>query len=80
MKSLFSLFIFIQLAVTTIAQQTEPPYKRFPTLPPLKLLLTDHIERYTIPASMILMINRCIGIIRNKTFPGFFLTDTLAIF
>ena len=47
MKSLFSLFVFIQLAVITIAQQTEPPYKRFPTLPPLKLLLTDSTTQFT---------------------------------
>ena len=47
MKFVSSLFIFAQLAITTFAQQTEPPYKRFPTLPPLKLLLTDSITQFT---------------------------------
>ena len=47
MKFVFPLFIFVQLAITTFAQQTEPLYKRFPTLPPLKLLLTDSITQFT---------------------------------
>ena len=47
MKILFSLFVCIQLAVTTFAQQTEPLYKRFPALPPLKLLLTDSTTQFT---------------------------------
>ena len=47
MKFVFSLFIFVLSAITTVAQPTEPPYKRFPTLPPLKLLLTDSITQFT---------------------------------
>ncbi|HEU4860407.1 MAG TPA: thioredoxin [Chitinophagaceae bacterium] len=47
MKFIFSLFVFVQSAITIFAQQTEPPYKRFPTLPPLKLLLTDSITQFT---------------------------------
>lgn len=47
MKFVFSLFVFVQLAITIVAQQTEPPYKRFPTLPPLKLLLPDSTTQFT---------------------------------
>ncbi|HET6769146.1 MAG TPA: thioredoxin [Chitinophagaceae bacterium] len=47
MKFAFLLFVFVQSAITSLAQQTEPPYKRFPTLPPLKLLLTDSTTRFT---------------------------------
>jgi len=47
MKTVAALFILVQLAITTFAQQTEPPYKRFPTLPPLKLLLVDSTTQFT---------------------------------
>lgn len=47
MKFVFLLFVLVQLAITSLAQQTEPPYKRFPRLPPLKLLLTDSTTRFT---------------------------------
>jgi len=47
MKTLITLFVFIQLSITTFAQPTEPPYKRFPTVPPLKLLLVDSTTQFT---------------------------------
>ena len=47
MKFVFSLFVFVQLTITSFAQPTQPPYKRFPTLPPLKLLLTDSTTQFT---------------------------------
>jgi len=47
MKTVVSLFVFVQLGIITCAQQTEPPYKRFPTLPPLKLLLVDSMTQFT---------------------------------
>lgn len=46
MSVLFFLFCFVSAA--TFAQtQPDPPYKRFPTLPPLKLLLTDSTTIFT---------------------------------
>lgn len=46
MSVLFFLFCFV--SATTFAQtQPDPPYKRFPTLPPLKLLLTDSTTIFT---------------------------------
>ena len=47
MKTIITLFVLVQLSVTSFAQQTEPPYKRFPTVPPLKLLLVDSATRFT---------------------------------
>jgi len=47
MKTAITLFVFVQLSLTTFAQQTEPPYKRFPTVPPLKLLLSDSSTIFT---------------------------------
>ena len=43
---IFSCFL---LSSMTIAAQniTNPPYKRFPTLPPIQLLLGDSITKYT---------------------------------
>jgi thiol-disulfide isomerase/thioredoxin len=47
MKFIIFLAFSIQLAAITFAQPTEPPYKRFPTLPPLNLLLTDSTTQFT---------------------------------
>ena len=47
MKMLITLFVFAQLSFATVAQTPEPPYKRFPTLPPIKLLLTDSTTHFT---------------------------------
>jgi len=47
MKTMITLFVLVQLSITSLAQQTEPPYKRFPTVPPLKLLLTDSSTVFT---------------------------------
>lgn len=47
MKTIITLFVFVQLSFTIFAQQTEPPYKRFPTVPPLKLLLSDSSTIFT---------------------------------
>ena len=47
MKYLFS-FCFLFYSITLTAQNvTEPPYKRFPTLPPIQLLLGDSATKYT---------------------------------
>jgi thioredoxin-related protein len=46
-------FIFLCLLISSIPGNTQqndvsiPPYKRFPTLPPIQLLLGDSITRYT---------------------------------
>lgn len=47
MKTIMTLFVLVQLSITSFAQQTEPPYKRFPTVPPLKLLLIDSTTQFT---------------------------------
>lgn len=47
MKTLITLFVFVQLSMTGFAQQPDPPYKRFPTVPPLKLLLPDSSTIFT---------------------------------
>ena len=42
------LFCFLFYCLTLTAQTiTEPPYKRFPTLPPIQLLLGDSVTKYT---------------------------------
>ena len=46
-KSLFILFCCISLSTLAQTQQPDPPYKRFPTTPPLKLLLTDSSTIFT---------------------------------
>ena len=47
MKYLIS-FCFLISCLTLAAQNTsEPPYKRFPTLPPIQLLLGDSVTKYT---------------------------------
>ena len=47
MKTVFTLFVFLQINVLAFSQQTEPLYKRFPTVPPLKLLLVDSTTQFT---------------------------------
>ena len=47
MKTVITFFVLIQVSIGAFAQQTEPPYKRFPTVPPLKLLLTDSSTIFT---------------------------------
>ena len=47
MKTVITLFVFVQVSILGFAQQTDPPYKRFPTTPPLKLLLTDSSTVFT---------------------------------
>jgi thioredoxin-related protein len=45
-KLIFLLFCFVSLS--TLSQtQPDPPYKRFPTVPPLKLLLADSSTIFT---------------------------------
>jgi len=47
MKYLIS-FCFLLSSITGIGQDiTVPPYKRFPTLPPIQLLLGDSVTKYT---------------------------------
>ena len=47
MKYLIS-FCFLLSCITGIGQNvTVPPYKRFPTLPPIQLLLGDSVTKYT---------------------------------
>src|SRR5690349_14082069 len=44
MKRLFFLILLFNVSVTGNSQTDsipEPPYKRFPTVPPFKILLTD---------------------------------------
>jgi thioredoxin-related protein len=45
-RLLFLFFCFIALAAQS-QTQPDPPYKRFPTIPPLKLLLTDSTTIFT---------------------------------
>jgi len=48
MKTRLILFLFSIISIPVFAQtQSEPPYKRFPTVPPLKLLLTDSSTIFT---------------------------------
>jgi thiol-disulfide isomerase/thioredoxin len=47
MKLLFSLFLALGMSVSAIAQSDSLPYQRFPTLPPLQLLLTDSSTLFT---------------------------------
>ena len=45
-KIILVFFCFISFASSS-QTQTDPPYKRFPTVPPLKLLLTDSSTIFT---------------------------------
>lgn len=50
MKTKFILFLFCFVSVLAMAQKSpdpDPPYKRFPTVPPLKLLLIDSSTIFT---------------------------------
>ena len=48
MKTRLLSFLFCFISLTAPPQTTpEPPYKRFPTVPPLKLLLTDSTTIFT---------------------------------
>ena len=47
MKYLISLCFLLSCIVLTAQNIFEPPYKRFPTLPPLQLLLGDSVTKYT---------------------------------
>lgn len=46
-----ALFVFLFITITSLVQAqadtVQPPYKRFPTLPPLQLLLGDSATKYT---------------------------------
>lgn len=48
MKTCSIIFVLVISSLTVWGQaQPDPPYKRFPTLPPLKLLLTDSVTQFT---------------------------------
>ena len=48
MKTRFLSFLLCFVSLTVLAQApTDPPYKRFPTVPPLKLLLADSSTIFT---------------------------------
>ena len=48
MKFLITLFLsIITFAAISQVDSTTPPYKKFPTLPPLQLLLGDSATKYT---------------------------------
>ena len=48
MKTKLILFLFCFIRFSALSQtQPDPPYKRFPTVPPLKLLLTDSATIFT---------------------------------
>jgi thioredoxin-related protein len=48
MKTRLILLIFSIISISAFTQtQPDPPYKRFPTIPPLKLLLTDSTTVFT---------------------------------
>lgn len=48
MKTVFSAFLFLcSVAVYAQADTAQPPYKRFPHLPPFQLLLGDSTTLYT---------------------------------
>ena len=48
MKTGIILFVVSIISISSFSQtQPDPPYKRFPTIPPLKLLLTDSTTVFT---------------------------------
>lgn len=48
MKTALSLLVFLSISIFAFNQTVpDPPYKRFPTTPPLKLLLTDSSTIFT---------------------------------
>jgi len=49
MKKIFAPFFFLLIAATVFSQNDtiQPPYKRFPSFPPVKLLLPDSSTYFT---------------------------------
>lgn len=50
MKRIYLLLVSVVASLAGIGQVdsiTEPPYKRFPSVPPVKLLLTDSVSYFT---------------------------------
>lgn len=47
MKYLISFCFLLSCLTVTAQNSSTPPYKRFPTLPPLQLLLGDSVTKYT---------------------------------
>ena len=61
MKHWFLFFLVLCVSLTSFAQvdSTTPPYKKFPTLPPIQLLLGDSTTKFTkenIPAKKPVLI------------------------
>ncbi len=61
MKQGFLFFLALCVSMTSFAQvdSTTPPYKKFPTLPPIQILLGDSTTKYTkenIPAKKPVLI------------------------
>jgi thiol-disulfide isomerase/thioredoxin len=61
MKQWFLFFLVLTVSLTSFAQvdSTTPPYKKFPTLPPIQILLGDSTTKYTkenIPAKKPVLI------------------------
>jgi thioredoxin-related protein len=46
-KSIIALLLCVASLTAFSQSQTDPPYRRFPTVPPLKLLLTDSSTVFT---------------------------------
>ncbi len=48
-KKILSILLFIAISCTAFSQvdATQPPFKRFPTHPPLQMLLSDSVTKYT---------------------------------
>ncbi len=49
MKKIVAPFLFVLIAVAVFGQNDsiQPPYKRFPSFPPVKLLLPDSVHYFT---------------------------------
>ena len=48
-KKILSILLFIAISCTAFSQvdTAQPPFKRFPTHPPLQMLLSDSVTKYT---------------------------------
>ena len=48
-KKILSILLFIAISCTALSQvdTAQPPFKRFPTHPPLQMLLSDSVTKYT---------------------------------
>jgi thioredoxin-related protein len=48
-KKILSILLFIAFSCTAFSQvdTAQPPFKRFPTHPPLQMLLSDSVTKYT---------------------------------